>query len=73
MGLGLAYAGSARVELQEALTDILLGTADSVELAAMAALSLGLIFVGKCNEEVAGAIIQTLCESIYIINLGPEA
>lgn len=55
------------------MTDILLGTADSVELAAMAALSLGLIFVGKCNEEVAGAIIQTLCESIYIINLGPEA
>jgi 26S proteasome regulatory subunit N1 len=39
------------------LIEIIVGTADSVELAAMAALSLGLIFVGKCNDEAAGAII----------------
>jgi len=34
----------------------------SLEESAFAALSLGLTFVGQCNEEVAGAIIQTLME-----------
>lgn len=34
----------------------------SVELSAMAALSLGLIFVGKCNDEVANAIVQILMD-----------
>ncbi|CAD8208266.1 unnamed protein product [Paramecium octaurelia] len=61
MGLGLAYAGSARAELQEQLISLIV-EADSVELASMAALSLGLIFVGKCNDEVANAIVQTMME-----------
>jgi 26S proteasome regulatory subunit N1 len=33
-----------------------------LEESAFAALSLGLTYVGQCNEEVAGAIIQTLME-----------
>lgn len=63
MGLGLAYAGSASQNLADLLIPIIVETAHSVELAAMAALSLGLIFVGKCNEEISNAIIETLSES----------
>lgn len=63
MGLGLAYAGSASQTLADLLIPIIVETAHSVELAAMAALSLGLVFVGKCNEEISNAIIETLSES----------
>ena len=34
----------------------------TLEESAFAALSLGLSFVGQCNEEIAGAIVQTLIE-----------
>jgi len=54
--------------LADLLIPIIVETAHSVELAAMAALSLGLIFVGKCNEEISNAIIETLSESILIIH-----
>lgn len=57
MGLGIAYAGSARLDLLELLVPIVVDTGLSVELSALAALSLGLIFVGKCTEEVSNAII----------------
>lgn len=62
MGLGIAYAGSAREDLLELLVPIVVDTGLSVELSALAALSLGLIFVGKVNEEVSNAILQTLAE-----------
>jgi 26S proteasome regulatory subunit N1 len=57
MGLGLAYAGSARLDLLDMLVPVLVDTGVSVELSAMAALSLGLIFVGKCNEDVINGIL----------------
>ena len=63
MGLGIAYAGTSRVDLLEILTPIVVDTGLSCELSAMAALALGLIFVGKCTEEVSAAILQTLMES----------
>jgi 26S proteasome regulatory subunit N1 len=62
MGLGIAYAGSAREDLLDLLIPIVVDTTISVELSAMAALSLGLIFVGKCTEEVTNAILETLTE-----------
>jgi len=62
MGLGIAYAGSAREDLLDLLIPIVVDTTLSVELSAMAALSLGLIFVGKCTEEVTNAILETLTE-----------
>ena len=62
MGLGIAYAGSAREDLLELLVPIVVDTNTSVELSAMAALSLGLIFVGRCTEDVSNAILQTLSE-----------
>ena len=74
MGLGIAYAGTSRSDLLEILVPIVVDTGLSCELSAMAALSLGLIFVGKCTEDVSGAIIQTLMESklLLLIVLGTE-
>mmetsp|Transcript_49059 Transcript_49059/g.140799 ORF Transcript_49059/g.140799 Transcript_49059/m.140799 type:complete len:883 (-) Transcript_49059:135-2783(-) len=62
VGLGYAYAGSCREDLLENLTPMIVDTACTIETSAMAAVSLGLIFVSSCNDEVAQAILQTLIE-----------
>lgn len=60
LGLGMAYAGRNRTDLQEIFTAPIVDTELPLEESAFAALSLGLTFVGQCNDEVANAIIQTL-------------
>jgi len=60
IGLGIAYAGTARAEFLETLCPIILDESVGVETAAFAALSLGLIFVSKCEEEVVNSILTTL-------------
>ena len=62
LGLGMAYAGRNRSELQDIFMIPIVDTDVPLEESAFAALSLGLSFVGQCNEEVAGAIVQTLME-----------
>lgn len=59
MGLGLAYAGSNKEPLLEVLLPIVSDTSLDMRLSAMAALALGLIFVGSAESEVSEAIIQT--------------
>lgn len=62
VGLGFAYAGKAREDLLEHITPMIVDTICSVECSAMAAVALGLVFVGTCSEDVAQAILQTLLE-----------
>lgn len=71
IGLGFAYAGSARTvyiyfiikkDLSDLLVPIVLDGNNTLELSAIAALNLGLIFVGTCDEDAAQAILQTLIE-----------
>mmetsp|Transcript_17078 Transcript_17078/g.39858 ORF Transcript_17078/g.39858 Transcript_17078/m.39858 type:complete len:879 (+) Transcript_17078:79-2715(+) len=62
VGLGHAYAGTCREDLLENLTPTIVDTACTIECSAMAAVSLGLIFVSSCNDVVAQAILQTLLE-----------
>lgn len=62
MGLGLSYAGTNREELLELLLPIVEDTSISMQLSALAALSLGLIFVGSSNDRVSEAIITTLLD-----------
>merc|ERR1719159_2218093 len=62
VGLGFSYAGSCREDLLEVLTPMIVDTAITIECSAMAAVSLGLIFVSSCNDEVAQAILSTLLE-----------
>lgn len=63
MGLGLAYAGSNKEDLLDILLPILSDSSLDMQLSSMAALSLGLIFVGSANSDVSESIIQTLMES----------
>mmetsp|Transcript_19322 Transcript_19322/g.29776 ORF Transcript_19322/g.29776 Transcript_19322/m.29776 type:complete len:931 (-) Transcript_19322:146-2938(-) len=65
-GLGIAYAGSAR----EDVADLLLPVVESAEGGAqgmmevcLAGLALGMIYVGKCDENVGGTIVQRLMEA----------
>ncbi len=63
-GLGIAYASSQKLEVQEMLIPIVANTdnANIVEVS-LAALALGLIFAGTCNEDVAGVLGQRFMES----------
>ncbi|KAL5428611.1 proteasome regulatory particle base subunit [Paraphaeosphaeria minitans] len=62
MGLGLAYAGSNKEELLEVLLPIVTDTSLDMQLSAMAALALGLIFVGSAHGEVTDALMNTLLD-----------
>lgn len=62
MGLGIAYAGSNREALLDLLLPIVGDTSLDMEISAMAALSLGMIFVGSSNSDVSEAIVQTFLD-----------
>ena len=61
-GFSMAYAGSAREDVLEVLSPFVIDTSVSLESSALAALALGLVFVGTCNDDVVQAILQTLTE-----------
>ncbi|CAJ2513690.1 Uu.00g018090.m01.CDS01 [Anthostomella pinea] len=62
MGLGLAYAGSQKEDLMEFLLPIVTNSANDMQFSAMAALSLGLIFVGSGNAEISMAFVTLLLD-----------
>ena len=62
MGLGLAYAGSNRESLLELLLPIVSDTSLDMQISAMAALSLGMIFVGSANSDISEAIVTTFLD-----------
>jgi 26S proteasome regulatory subunit N1 len=62
IGLSMAYAGSARADLLEAISPIVLDTSNTLELQAIAALAIGIIYTGTCDEDAAQSILQTLME-----------
>ncbi|XP_071723522.1 26S proteasome non-ATPase regulatory subunit 2 homolog A isoform X2 [Rutidosis leptorrhynchoides] len=62
MGLGISYAGTQNEQIGEKLTPILNDGNAPLDVIAFTAISLGLIYVGSCNEEVAQNIIFALME-----------
>lgn len=62
MGLGLAYAGSNKEDLLGFLLPMVTDTSLEMQISAMAALSLGMIFVGSSNSDVSEAIVQTFLD-----------
>ncbi|GAV74064.1 PC_rep domain-containing protein [Cephalotus follicularis] len=62
MGLGLSYAGSQHEQIRSRLSPILNDAKAPLDVIAFSAISLGLIYVGSCNEEVAQAIIFSLMD-----------
>ncbi|KAF7289899.1 26S proteasome regulatory subunit RPN1 [Mycena indigotica] len=61
VGLGLAYAGAHRQDLLELLLPQVSDDV-SMEIAGLAALALGFIFVSSENGEITGTILQVLME-----------
>ena len=62
IGLGFAYAGSHREDILFMLLPLVSDDGLSMEIVALSALAVGLIFVGSENGEAAGIILQTLME-----------
>ncbi|KAJ9635033.1 proteasome regulatory particle base subunit [Knufia peltigerae] len=62
MGLGLSYAGSNREDLLDYLLPIVEDSTLDMQLSAMAAVSLGMVFVGSSNHQVAEAIATQLMD-----------
>lgn len=61
-GIALACAGSYRQDIAERLLPFVSDDSVSMEVASMAALALGYVFVGSGNGDIAIAIVQTLME-----------
>ncbi|CAB4432969.1 unnamed protein product [Rhizophagus irregularis] len=62
VGLGMAYSGSHREDVQELLSPFISDTTLNMEIASLAALSLGLVFVGSCHGDITSTILQTMME-----------
>ncbi|CAL5351501.1 unnamed protein product [Camellia sinensis] len=62
MGLGHAYTGAQNEQIRSKLTPILGDNKVPLDVIAFTAISLALVYVGSCNEEVAQAIIFALMD-----------
>jgi 26S proteasome regulatory subunit N1 len=65
-GLGIAYAGTAREDVMELLVPVVEnsgGDQTTFLEVALAGLALGMIFVGKCDDNVGAIIVQHLMEA----------
>ena len=75
LGLGFAYAGQSHEQTYE-LLGTLVSTEEPRELSSVAALSLGLIYVGTCNDDISNLILadlmeregDTLNDPLYLLN-----
>lgn len=65
-GLGISYAGTGREDVMELLVPVIEqsegGPTGFMEVA-LAGLALGMVFVGKCDDNVGGTIVQRLMEA----------
>ncbi|SPJ08304.1 26S proteasome regulatory subunit RPN1, putative [Plasmodium sp. DRC-Itaito] len=68
LGFGYAYAGTNRENLLDILIPPLVDNGCIIECSVYAALSLGLVFVGSQNREIAEYIIDTVLEKEKINN-----
>jgi 26S proteasome regulatory subunit N1 len=64
IGLGFAYAGSHREDILGMLLPLISDDEIGMEIASLAALAVGFIFVGSENGEAAVVILQTLMERV---------
>uniref|UniRef100_A0A2P2M5D6 26S proteasome non-ATPase regulatory subunit 2 homolog n=3 Tax=Rhizophora mucronata TaxID=61149 RepID=A0A2P2M5D6_RHIMU len=62
MGLGITYAGTQNDQIRVRLSPVLNDANAPLDVIAFTAISLGLVYVGSCNEEVAQAIIFALMD-----------
>ncbi|KAI1353734.1 armadillo-type protein [Xylaria sp. FL0043] len=72
MGLGLSYAGSQKEDLAEYLLPIVTNSSQDMQISAMAALSLGLIFIGSANPEISEAFVTLLMDDEHRAKLSDK-
>lgn len=60
LGLGFAYAGTAREDILELLCPLVSNSDEAFEVSVFSALTLGFVFVGKCTDDISGAILEAL-------------
>ena len=60
--LGLAHAGTHSPNILALLLPVVADESVSMELASLAALSLGIVFTGSCNAEITTTIVETMME-----------
>lgn len=72
VGLGIAYAGLARGDALEALGPLISGP-EAISETAFAALSLGQIYVGTCDADLASLFMQKFMETSDSNLEAPEA
>ncbi|DAZ95507.1 TPA: hypothetical protein N0F65_001846 [Lagenidium giganteum] len=65
LGLGIAYAGSAREDVSELLIPVVSHADENADIqeVAFAALALGMVEVGTCDDVAGGVLMQRLMES----------
>ena len=61
-GIAIAYAGSCRSDILAKLIPHVADETNTMEVASMAALALGFVYVGSGDGEIASTILQTLME-----------
>lgn len=61
-GLGIAYAGSANLDVLDLMCPMISDTDLPLEISCLAALALGHVFVGTCHSDITSSILQTLLE-----------
>ncbi|KAI9675932.1 MAG: proteasome regulatory particle base subunit [Trizodia sp. TS-e1964] len=62
MGLGLSYAGTNNQAVLSILLPMIADPSLNIQISAMAALSLGMVFVGSSNSDVSETIVQTFMD-----------
>lgn len=62
VGLGISYAGSHREDIAALLLGLVADDQTPMDIASLAALSLGFIFVGSSHGEITPTILQTMME-----------
>ncbi|TGJ81593.1 hypothetical protein E0Z10_g7173 [Xylaria hypoxylon] len=72
MGLGLSYAGSQKEELVEFLLPIVTNSSQDMQISGMAALSLGLIFIGSANPDISEAFVTLLMDEEHKAKLSDK-
>lgn len=63
LGLGIAYAGTAKEDIYSLLSPIVEDAGIQLDIACFAAITIGLVFVGTCHEHAVESIltVRWLC------------
>jgi 26S proteasome regulatory subunit N1 len=62
LGLGIAYAGTDREDVKEALVPLMMDDEQTFEVTALTCLSLGYVYLGTANVDAAETIIESFMD-----------